>query len=69
MHDDLHAEIFGAAAQEIVKEKSMNIPLAKIIKRTGGKGEIAAHYKAEYERMMDVRAQGITGRIDFTAWL
>lgn len=69
MHDDLHAEIFGEAAQEIVKEKARNISIAKIVKRTQGKGEIAAYYKAEYERMMEVRAQGITGRIDFTGWL
>lgn len=29
---------------------------------------IAAHYKAEFERMQKLRAEGFTGRLDFQAW-
>ena len=59
----------GEAAESIVLEKRNNITLGKEYKRTGGKGEIAKHYKAEYERMLELRAQGVTGRLEFTAWL
>lgn len=40
----------------------------KEIKRTKGKGEIAAHFKAEYERMLQERSRGVTGRIEFSGW-
>lgn len=37
-------------------------------KPKGYEKEIAAHYKAEYERMKALRDQGVTGRIEFTAF-
>jgi hypothetical protein len=30
--------------------------------------EIAKHYRSELERMLDLRSQGVTGRIEFTDW-
>jgi len=30
--------------------------------------EIAAHYQSEYERMLQVRATGVTGRIEFVGY-
>jgi hypothetical protein len=69
VHNDLHAKIFGAFAAEIVIEKSRDIGLAKQYKRTCGVGEIAKHYKAEYNRMMEIRAGGFTVRLEFNSWL
>jgi len=68
LHSGLHAEIFGKYAADIVKEKSQDLMLAKEIRRTKGKGEIAKHFKTEYERMMDLRAQGVGGRIEFIGY-
>lgn len=68
LHDELHALIFGAFAADIVEEKAQDIELAKLMRRTKGKGLIAAHYKAEYERMMEVRAAGLRGRLEFIGY-
>jgi hypothetical protein len=46
---------------EIVREKARSI--VKIPKSE--EKEIAAHYKAEFERMQKMRANGVTGRIEF----
>ena len=59
----------GAVKYEILKEKAYNLTLAKEIKRTKGKGEIASHFKAEYERLLQLRSSGVTGRIEFEGWL
>ena len=61
--------INGAANFEIVIEASNSIMRGKEYRRTKGKGEIAAHYKKEYESMKAQRAQGVTGRIEFVGWL
>ena len=68
LHDDLYVKIFGESAQDIINEKRNNITLYKEMKRTKGRGEIAKHYKSEYERMMGIRAEGVTGRIDFIGY-
>ena len=67
-HDRLHAKIFGDFAAAIVEEKAQDISLYKAMKRTKGRGLIAAHYKAEYERMMEVRASGARGRLEFIGY-
>lgn len=43
--------------------------LGKTYKKTGGKGEIARHYKDELVRMQKMRDDGETGRIEFEAWV
>lgn len=68
-HDELYERIFGKAAAEIVEEKAKDATLAKQYRRTKGIGEIAEHYKAEYERMMALRAEGVTGRLEFVSYL
>ena len=67
-HEQKHAEIFGAFAKDIIQEKANDILLFKRMKQTRGVGEIAAHYKAEYERMMNERAAGLTGRLEFIGY-
>lgn len=68
-HDELHERVFGKAAAEIVDEKSKDVCLMKAYKRTKGIGHVAEHFKNEYERMMSIRAEGVTGRLEFSGWL
>lgn len=67
-HDRLYNNVFGSFAAEIVEEKSQDVSLMKFYRRTKGVGDIVQHYKDEYERMMDLRAEGVTGRLEFAAW-
>jgi len=66
--DRLYIEIFGSFALEILKEKLADLSLAKAMKRTKGRGLIAHHYKEEYERMMQERAAGVVGRLEFVGY-
>jgi len=67
-HEELHAKIFGPLMKDVIRELSQDIMHAKEIRRTKGKGEISKHYKNEYERMMELRAQGISGRLEFVGY-
>jgi len=58
----------GADVYDVVLEISDNIDLAKEIRRTKGEGEIADHFKKEYERMLELRKIGRVGSIAFTGW-
>lgn len=53
------------AEQEILTDKKNDTGLGKLVRKTKGKGDIAKHYKAELERMRSLRAEGVTGRIEF----
>ncbi|MFZ5589617.1 MAG: hypothetical protein ACOY4M_08290 [Pseudomonadota bacterium] len=68
-HDELYERVFGKYAAEIIEEKAKDVSLAKRYRRTKGIGDIAKHYKAEYERMMQLRAEGATGRLEFVGYL
>jgi hypothetical protein len=53
--DSFHAWVedrLGAESLALLRERAYNVELAKEIKRTKGKGEIAAHFKSEYERLL-----------------
>ena len=52
---------------DVLIEKSNNIMLGKTARRE--KQEIAKHYKAEFERMQDLRSKGVIGRINFQGYL
>ena len=52
---------------DILIEKSNNLMLGKQARHEVK--EIAKHYKAEYERMMSIRAEGVTGRLEFEGYL
>lgn len=54
---------------EILRELANDIMRGKEYRRTKGKGQIAAHYKKEYEAMKAQRAEGVRGRIEFVGWL
>lgn len=64
-----HYEKLGTDKFPILIELSRDIVRGKEYKRTKGKGEIAKHYQAEFQRMQALRAKGETGRIEFTGWL
>ena len=42
---------------------------AKQYRKTKGKGEIAAHYREQFDLMRQARECGVTGRIEFEDWL
>ena len=41
----------------------------KTCRKTKGKGEIAAHYREQFDLMRQARECGVTGRIEFEDWL
>lgn len=55
----------GAGLAQIVKEKAKR-PAYGIKKL---KGEIATFYRAQYQRLLTMRADGVTGRIEVEGWL
>lgn len=63
-HRKLMLKFYSEAELDRV-EFDKNRPANGIKRRVA---EIAKHYKAEFERMQALRAQGHTGRIDFSAW-
>lgn len=60
----LENKILGTEMLEILIEKKNNkVKVPKIEEK-----KIAKHYKAEYEKMQEKRANGVTGRIEFDSW-
>ncbi len=57
----------GVDIYDIVMEKSENTALGKEYRHSQKK--IAAHFKAEYEKMLVDRAKGVTGKLDFDGYL
>lgn len=60
--------VLGPDKLEIVREKAYSLVLAKELRRTKGRGEIAKWFESEYNRMLELRKQGQTGRIEFVGW-
>lgn len=54
---------------DVLLEKSNDISLGKEITRGIKDGDIAKHFRAEHERMIELRAQGVTGRIEFAGYI
>ena len=57
----------GQGMIDILREKREDISRAKIFKKN--EKEVAKHYKTEYERMLEKRNDGETGRIEFQDYL
>jgi len=64
-HQWAEAQI-GPGIIEILSEKRNNVDLAKSIKKAAR--DVAAHYRKEYERMKEMRATGVTGRIEIKGY-
>jgi hypothetical protein len=58
----------GQEIYDMVMKKSENTDLAKIIRRTKGKGEIAAFFRECYANMLRIRAGGRIGWLPFSGW-
>ena len=54
---------------DVLVELSQDIVRAKTYRATKGLGEIAKHYEKEYMRILELRASGVTGRIEFVGWI
>lgn len=65
-HTEWKREQLGQS-YDVLIEKSNNLMLGKQARQE--QKEIAKHYKSEYERMMSIRAEGVTGRLEFTGYL
>jgi len=59
----------GQERFDILRENRDNYQRFKASKHGDADGTIEAHFKAEFERMRKLRAQGVTGRIEFVGWL
>jgi len=53
----------------LLLERKEDIPLAKMYRKTKGKGDIAKHFRQELARMVELRELGMTGRIEFEGYL
>jgi hypothetical protein len=56
----------GEGAIDILIEKRNDLNLAKFIKKD--LKSVAAHYKSEYEKLRQQRAEGATGKLEFTEY-
>lgn len=56
----------GEGAIDILIEKRNDLNLAKFIKKD--LKSVAAHYKSEYEKLRQQRAEGATGKLQFTEY-
>jgi hypothetical protein len=64
--------VFGRWITEYLGEEradALEARAAALVKTTEkDKQDIAAHYRREYRRMLALRAEGVTGRIEFAGW-
>ncbi len=58
----------GVEVFDMVLAKSYNVVLAKTVHRTHGKGEIAAHFREQYNEMLRLRTGGRIGWLPFLGW-
>lgn len=61
-------EALGDGRYEILMEKARDTELGRMYRRTKGKGDISKHFRNEFRRMRKLRAEGVTGRIEFEAY-
>jgi len=62
-------ECLSEFERELLIDLKADIGLAKMYRKTKGKGEIAKHYREELKRMQGLRKNGETGRLEFEAFL
>lgn len=62
-------EVLTEPEQQLLRERKEDIALAKLYRKTKGKGVIAKHFRDELKRMQELRAGGEMGRIEFEAFL
>lgn len=67
LHTERFIEVYGQGMFDILQEKANDTRLGRMAKRA--EAEIRKHYRTELERMKELRAQGVTGRIEFENWV
>ena len=67
--EERRQEVLTKQEQDILWELKADTNLGREYKRTKGKGAVAKHYRDEFKRMQDLRASGVTGRIEFVGWI
>ena len=60
-------DLIGSVRYEILLELKRDTRIGKVYRATGGKGDIARHYRDELKRMEQARAAG-DREVDFEAW-
>jgi hypothetical protein len=60
---------FGQAKLDNLRGLACDISRSKEIKRTRGKGDIAEHFRNQYKIMLEKRAAGVTGWLDFEEYV
>jgi hypothetical protein len=60
-------EVMTEDQYQLLIERRNDIGLAKMYRRTKGKGEIAKHYRDELKRMQEARTRGEA--VSFEEWL
>ena len=53
---------------ELLHEMANDVVRGKAVRKTKGKGEVAAHYREQFAAMKAKRIEGETGRIEFVDW-
>ena len=59
----------GEAVVGILREKADDLKIGKEVRSTKGVGDIAEHYKSQYEHMLEKRRIGRTEKLPFYGWL
>ena len=58
--------LMGEGAIDLLREKSNDTSLGRAAKREVK--DIAKHYRSEFKRIYDLRAEGVTGKITIESW-
>lgn len=64
---DWALEQLGEGAIQILRERQQDTNLGKLVRKA--KKQVAFHYKSEYDRMKQLRAEGMTGRIEVIGYV
>ncbi len=62
-------EVLTKVEQDLLYELMEDRDLGREYRKTKGKGAVAKHYREEFKRMKALRAEGVTGRIEFEGWI
>ena len=60
-------DLIGSGRYEILLDLKRDTKIGKTYRATGGKGDIAKHYRDELKRMIEARNSG-EREVDFEAW-
>ena len=65
---DVALEALGEHGLSMLKAKAQDTELGRTFRKGDKSGELAKHFKAQFERMEALRVKGYTGRLAFEPW-